>query len=48
MNNERFTIPEMLFHPSDVGIQEMGLSEAIVYSIESLDEGKYTSIELNI
>ena len=41
MNNERFSIPEILFHPSDVGIQEMGLSEAIVHSIESLDEGTY-------
>ena len=41
MNNERFSIPEILFHPSDVGIQEMGLPEAIVHSIESLDEGVY-------
>ena len=39
MNNERFSIPEMLFHPSDVGIQEMGLSEAIVHCVEGLDEG---------
>ncbi len=41
MNNERFSIPEILFHPSDVGIQEMGLSEAIVHCIENLDEGAF-------
>ncbi|KAK4026015.1 actin-related protein 6 [Daphnia magna] len=34
MNNERFAVPELLFHPSDIGIQQMGISEAIVYVIE--------------
>lgn len=33
MNNERFTIPEILFNPSDIGIQQMGLSEAIIKSV---------------
>lgn len=33
MNNERFTIPEILFHPNDIGIPQMGISEAIVHSI---------------
>lgn len=28
--NERFTIPEILFHPSDVGIHQMGVSETII------------------
>lgn len=37
--NERFAVPEMLFHPSDIGIQEMGIPEAIVDSIQSLPEG---------
>lgn len=35
LNNERFTIPELLFHPSDIGINEMGIPEAIVDSIDS-------------
>lgn len=30
LNNERFSIPELLFHPSDVGIQQMGVAEAII------------------
>lgn len=34
MNNERFSVPELLFHPSDIGIQQMGISEAIVHVIE--------------
>ncbi|XP_037775751.1 actin-related protein 6-like [Penaeus monodon] len=38
LNNERFTIPELLFTPSDVGIQEMGISEAIVHSINKCPE----------
>lgn len=38
--NERFAVPEMLFHPSDIGIQEMGIPEAIVHSIQSLPDGQ--------
>ena len=41
MNNERFAIPELLFHPSDVGIHEMGVAEALVYTVESLSEGEW-------
>uniref|UniRef100_A0A6I8PDT1 Actin related protein 6 n=1 Tax=Ornithorhynchus anatinus TaxID=9258 RepID=A0A6I8PDT1_ORNAN len=36
--NERFAVPEILFNPSDIGIQEMGIPEAIVYSIQNLPE----------
>ncbi|CAH3016407.1 unnamed protein product [Porites evermanni] len=36
MNNERFAVPELLFHPSDIGIQEMGIPEAINHAIEQL------------
>ena len=38
---ERFTVPEILFHPSDVGIPQMGLAEAIVHSIMQCPEGIY-------
>jgi len=33
LNNERFTIPDVLFNPSNIGIQQMGLAEGIVHSI---------------
>ncbi|VDD74601.1 unnamed protein product [Mesocestoides corti] len=31
LSNERFTVPELLFHPTDVGYTEMGISEASQY-----------------
>jgi len=33
LNNERFTIPEMLFHPSDIGLDQGGIAEACVQAI---------------
>ncbi|TSK28083.1 Actin-related protein 6 [Bagarius yarrelli] len=38
LSNERFAVPEMLFHPSDIGIQEMGIPEAIITSISKMPE----------
>jgi len=35
MNNERISIPELLFHPSDIGIDQAGLSEMIQQSIST-------------
>ena len=34
MNNERITVPELLFHPSDIGVNQAGLPEAVVQSVE--------------
>jgi len=39
MNNERFSVPELLFHPSDVGVHEMGIAEALINSVQSTPEG---------
>lgn len=38
MGNERFTIPEILFHPSDIGIRQAGICEAIVQCLSELEE----------
>ncbi|CAB4028392.1 Actin-related 6, partial, partial [Paramuricea clavata] len=35
INIERFSVPEVLFHPPDIGVQEMGIAEAIVHSIDA-------------
>jgi len=35
MNNERFTVPELLFCPSNVGINQAGIPEAITQAISS-------------
>jgi len=41
LNNERFSIPELLFHPSDVGIDEKGISEAIISVIRAFPENMH-------
>ena len=38
MNNERFVIPEVLFHPSDIGIHQMGVAEAIIDAVSNCPE----------
>lgn len=38
VNNERFAIPEILFHPSDIGINQMGIAEAAIHSINLCPE----------
>ncbi|CAH1642944.1 unnamed protein product [Spodoptera littoralis] len=48
MNNERFAIPELLFHPSDVGIPQMGIPEAIMHSIAACPEEHTETLLENI
>ncbi|KDQ15131.1 hypothetical protein BOTBODRAFT_131733 [Botryobasidium botryosum FD-172 SS1] len=38
MGNERFSVPEVLFNPSDIGLNQAGLAETIANSISSLQE----------
>lgn len=33
LNNERFMVPELLFHPSDIGLQQAGVAEAVVQAV---------------
>ncbi|KAG2452463.1 hypothetical protein HYH02_002703 [Chlamydomonas schloesseri] len=35
LNNERFMVPELLFHPDDVGLQQAGVAEAVVQAVTS-------------
>lgn len=35
MNNERFTVPELLMRPGDIGIDQAGISEAIRQSVQA-------------
>ena len=41
MNNERFAIPEILFRPSDIGIEQIGLAEAINHVVRLTDTGEW-------
>ncbi|MES1913570.1 MAG: hypothetical protein MHM6MM_005756, partial [Cercozoa sp. M6MM] len=38
LDNERFTVPELLFAPSDVGLTQSGVAEAVAASIEACPE----------
>lgn len=35
LNNERFMVPEVLFQPTDVGLQQAGLPQAIVEAVQA-------------
>ena len=37
LSNERISVPELLFHPSDIGLRQMGVAEAIADIISKLD-----------
>lgn len=37
MNNERFMVTEVLMHPSDIGLDQAGIPEAIVQSVNACD-----------
>ncbi|KAK9374268.1 actin family [Lipomyces chichibuensis] len=38
LGNERFSVPELLFNPSDIGIRQAGLPEAIMQSISAVPD----------
>lgn len=40
MNNERCAVPEILFRPSDIGIEQIGLAETINHVVSLADPGK--------
>ncbi|XP_052811955.1 actin-related protein 6-like [Mya arenaria] len=48
MNNERFSVPELLFHPSDVGVHEKGITEALVHSVSTTPEEMHPHLYRNI
>ncbi|XP_033342935.1 actin-related protein 6 [Megalopta genalis] len=48
LSNERFAIPEILFYPSDVGIRQMGIPEAIMDCLKSCDEETWPHLLSNI
>ncbi|RCH96054.1 Actin- protein 6 [Rhizopus azygosporus] len=48
MNNERFMIPEILMHPSDIGLDQAGIPEAIVQSVNACDSVIHGLLYANI
>ncbi|GAA5812913.1 hypothetical protein MFLAVUS_006374 [Mucor flavus] len=48
MNNERFMIPEILMHPSDIGLDQAGIPEAITQSVLACDSLTHGLLYANI
>ncbi|XP_003738456.2 actin-related protein 6 [Galendromus occidentalis] len=48
MNAERFQTPELLFNPSDIGIEQMGISEAMMHSVNALPKEVQSHMYSNI
>ena len=48
MEVERFVVPEVLFRPSDIGLRQAGLPEAVVQAVESCDVGLRGPLYANI
>ncbi len=41
METERFSVPELLFYPNDVGLNQAGLPEATWQSFKCLKEVRF-------
>ncbi|KAK9458294.1 actin family [Dipodascopsis uninucleata] len=39
LTNERFSVPEILFRPSDIGLQQAGLPEVVMQAVEAVSQG---------
>lgn len=48
LGNERFAVPELLFNPSDIGIQEAGIPGAVVQSLSVVPEALKVGLLANI
>ncbi|KAF1933109.1 Actin/actin-like protein [Didymella exigua CBS 183.55] len=48
LGNERFAVPELLFNPSDIGIQECGIPGAVMESLSGLPEALRVGLLANM
>ncbi|KAI1134660.1 actin-domain-containing protein [Hypoxylon sp. FL0543] len=48
LRNERFTVPEVLFHPSDIGIRQPGIADLVMQSLRVLPIGLWPGLLANI
>jgi actin-related protein 6 len=48
LGNERFAVPELLFNPSDIGIQESGIPGAVMESLSVLPEALRAGLLANV
>lgn len=48
LGNERFSVPELLFNPGDVGMKQAGLPETVFQSLSRLPTGLWPAMLANI
>lgn len=48
LGNERFTVPELLFNPGDVGMKQEGLPGTVLQSLSGLPTGLWPAMLANI
>lgn len=48
LGNERFTVPELLFSPGDVGLKQEGLPATVLQSLSGLPPGLWPAMLANI
>lgn len=48
LGNERFSVPELVFNPGDVGMQQAGLPETVLQSLSGLPSGLWPAMLANI
>ena len=48
LGNERFTVPELLFNPGDVGMKQEGLPATVLQSLSGLPPGLWPAMLANI
>ncbi|KAG5302045.1 actin-like protein arp6 [Histoplasma ohiense] len=48
LGNERFTVPEILFNPGDIGMKQLGLPEMVMQSLSVLPTGLHPAFLANI
>ncbi|KAF7879046.1 hypothetical protein EAF04_000246 [Stromatinia cepivora] len=48
LRNERFTVPELLFNPSDIGMRQSGIAQLVMESLSSLPMGLWPALLANI
>ncbi|MCJ1310755.1 Actin- protein 6 [Agyrium rufum] len=48
LGNERFAVPELLFHPGDVSMKDSGLPEAVMRSLSALPTGLWPAMLANV
>jgi actin-related protein 6 len=48
LRNERFTVPELLFHPTDIGLRQSGIAQLVLDSLSGLPFGLWPGFLANI